>query len=48
MRLDEYLPPAIDYFLREEAGTSFIEYVLLASLIAVVCAIAFLALNKGT
>jgi hypothetical protein len=47
MRLDEYLPPALDYFLREEAGASFIEYALVASLITVVCAIAALAWSKG-
>jgi hypothetical protein len=48
MRLDEYLPPSLVYLLREEAGVSFIEYALVASLIAVVCVIALLALGKGT
>ncbi|MFC3108596.1 Flp family type IVb pilin [Undibacterium arcticum] len=47
MRLDEYLPPALTRFLREEEGTSFTEYALVVSLIAVVCVIALLALGKG-
>jgi Flp pilus assembly pilin Flp len=48
MRLDEYLPPSLVHVLREEVGVSLVEYVLVASLIAVVCAIALLALGKGT
>lgn len=48
MRLDEYLPPALTRFLREDAGVSFTKYALVASLIAVVCVIALLALGKGT
>lgn len=48
VRLDEYLPQTLADFLREEAGVSFAEYALVASLIAVVCVIAFLALGKGT
>lgn len=48
MRLDEYLPPALMRFLREESGISFTEYALMASLIAVVCVIALLALGKDT
>ncbi len=47
MRLDEYLSPALVHFWREETGVSFIEYVLVASLIAVVCVIAILALGKS-
>lgn len=48
MRLDEYLPPALTGFLREESGVSFAGYALVASLIAVVCVIALLGLGKGT
>jgi Flp pilus assembly pilin Flp len=48
MHLDEYLPPALIYFLKEEAGASFAECALVALLIAVVCAIALLALRKST
>ena len=48
MRSDEYLPAALTHFLREESGVSFAEYALVASLIAVVCVIALLALDKGT
>lgn len=48
MRLDEYLPPTLACFLREEGGVSFTEYALVVSLIAVVCVIAVLALGKGT
>lgn len=47
VHLDEYLLPALTRFLREDAGTSFTEYALVASLIAVVCVIALLALGKG-
>ena len=47
MRLDEYPPPSLAHFLRGEAGASFTEYALVASLIAVVCIIALLALGKG-
>lgn len=48
VRLDEHLPPALTRFLREDAGVSFAEYALVASLIVVVCVIALLALGKGT
>ena len=48
VRLDEYLPPDLTCFLREDAGVSFAEYALVASLIAVVCVIVLLALGKGT
>ena len=48
MRLNEYLPPILKRFLREETAASFTEYALVASLIAVVCVIALLALGKGT
>lgn len=48
MRLDEYLPPDLTRFLRGDAGVSFTEYALEASLIAVVCVIVRLALGKGT
>jgi Flp pilus assembly pilin Flp len=48
MRLVVPLPPVLPHFLGEEDGTSLIEYVLVASLIAVVCIIALLALAKGT
>ena len=48
VRLDEHLSPALTRFLREDAGISFAEYALVASLIAVVCVIALLALGKGT
>ena len=47
MQSDEYQPPSYVHFLREEAGASFTEYALVASLIAVVCIIALLALGKG-
>ena len=47
MRLDEFLPPALTRFLRGDAGVSFAECALVASLIAVVCVIALLALGKG-
>ena len=48
VRLDEYLPPALMHFLREEAGASLTEFVLVASLIIAVCVLAFLALGKST
>lgn len=47
MRVDECLPPALSNFLREESGASFYECALVASLIAVVCALALLALSKN-
>lgn len=48
MHIDEYLPPSFTHFLRRESGASFTEYALVASLIAVVCVIALLAIGKGT
>ena len=47
MRLVVPLPPVFLHFHGEEDGTSLIEYALVASLIAVVCIIALLALGKG-
>lgn len=35
-------------FLREESGASFIEHVLLGSLIVVVCTLFIMALNKDS
>lgn len=48
MRLDEYMPSVFMCFLRGESGASFSECALVASLIAVVCAMALLAIGKGT
>lgn len=38
---------AVVYFLHDQRGNSFFEHVLLASLMALVCLIALLAICKG-
>ena len=46
MQFVERLSPVV--FLRNESGASLTEYVLLASLFAVFCIIAWLAFGKNT
>ena len=47
MRLPDYVSHALFEFLKEEAGAPLIEYALIASLIAVVCGLFLMALNKS-
>lgn len=46
MPLVELMPLALTHFLWDEAGGSLMEYVLLAALIATVCALIVLASGK--
>lgn len=46
MLADDYIKIFLMKFLKNESGASLIEYTLIASLIAVVCGLFFLALNK--
>lgn len=48
MHSDAVPPSALRRFFREESGFSLTEYVLVASLIAVVCVLAVLALGRAT
>jgi Flp pilus assembly pilin Flp len=47
MPLVERMPVALTQFLLDEAGGSLMEYVLLAALIATVCALIVLAGKKN-
>ena len=47
MPLVELMPLALTHFLLDEAGGSLMEYLLLAALIATVCALIVLASKKN-
>ena len=47
MQLTDYVSHALVEFLKEESGAPLIEYALIASLIAVVCGLFLIALNKS-
>ena len=47
MRSSDYESHILIEFLKEESGSSLIERILIASLIAVVCGLFFMALNKN-
>ena len=48
MRTNEYKSHATFKFLMEESGGSLMEYALIASIIAVIGALIYLALHKET
>ena len=46
MQFVEYLPSPSLYFLKDEAGASLMEHMLIGALVFVVCMLVLLALDK--